>query len=208
MIDGGGLGPVQAEEFPPFDPVRGSQQAFRAVMDAMARPGTQRRAAFSGATPPGLPVSAAALIHALCDFETPIWLAPSLAADPAIGAWCTFHTGAPRVAELREAAFVVIDLQKDGLDLAACARGIADYPDRSATILALSPSLVSGARRRIAGPGIKGESVIAVEGLPDDFARQWAMNRAAFPLGVDLVFCCVASITALPRSTRLIGEGD
>jgi len=42
-----------------------------------------------------------------------------------------------------------------------------------------------------------------VEGLPDDFAAQWAANHTLYPCGVDLVLCAGERLCALPRSVRV-----
>jgi alpha-D-ribose 1-methylphosphonate 5-triphosphate synthase subunit PhnH len=187
------------------DPVQDGQQAFRAIMDAMARPGSVHEIGSNLKAPDGMNAAAASAILALCDYETMLWLAPSLRIQPDIGAYCSFHTGAPRTADPRQAAFAVLDLAMDGLDLGAFAQGTAEYPDRSTTVVVMVPALAGGATRTLAGPGIKGSAMLAVPGLPDDFERQWAANRAAFPLGVDLLFCAGTSVMALPRSTRIVG---
>ena len=78
------------------DPVRDAQRCFRAVLDAMARPG--RIAHVSGVTPPSpLDVATAAVALTLVDHETKLWL------DPAAGAareWLRFHCGAPLTDDL------------------------------------------------------------------------------------------------------------
>ena len=56
------------------DPATDAAHAFRAVMEAMARPGTLRE--ITGATPPApLSPAAGAAILTLCDTDTPLHLA-------------------------------------------------------------------------------------------------------------------------------------
>ena len=76
------------------DPVADAQSCFRAVLDAMARPGRIRTVPAGLAAPSPLCDAAAALLLTLVDHETPLWLDP--AAEPARG-WIGFHTGAPVV---------------------------------------------------------------------------------------------------------------
>ncbi|MCU0831341.1 MAG: phosphonate C-P lyase system protein PhnH [Rhizobiaceae bacterium] len=190
---------------PAMDLTRQSQQTFRAIMNALARPGIMQTVASVGA-PDGLDSAAAAAILALCDYETPLWLAQSFAGSPSIGSWVTFHTGAPRVADPRLAAFALVDLECDPLDLATFSQGNAEYPDRSTTVIAVAPSLEAGRQLRISGPGIKGAALLSVAGLPHDFTTQWAVNGQGFPLGVDMIFCCGDAVLGLPRSTRILGE--
>jgi alpha-D-ribose 1-methylphosphonate 5-triphosphate synthase subunit PhnH len=101
------------------------------------------------------------------------------------------------------AAFAVIDLVNDGLDLAAFAQGTPEYPDRSTTVIALSPSLTDGPALTFTGPGIATTATLQVAGLPAGFAQQWNANRATFPLGVDILFATSDAIVGLPRSARL-----
>src|SRR5215475_8524272 len=92
-----------APAFP--DPVRGSQAVFRCVMDAMARPGTIVVTGGLAQAPQPLGLAAAAVALTLIDYETPVWLDPTLAQSPEVAAWLRFHTGAPLTDDLRRAAF-------------------------------------------------------------------------------------------------------
>jgi alpha-D-ribose 1-methylphosphonate 5-triphosphate synthase subunit PhnH len=117
-----------------------------------------------------------------------------------------FHSGASLVADPAMAAFALIDLSSDMLDLAAFAQGTPEYPDRSTTIIAISPSLTTGLPLTLSGPGIANTSELRVANLPGDLVAQWHANRTAFPLGVDILFATADAIMGLPRSTRIIGE--
>ena len=175
------------------DPPVEAARAFRAALDAMARPGTVRR--IGGARPPGpLSPAAGALALALCDADAPVWLAPSLDVE-AVRAWLRFHTGAVLVAK-REAAFA-FGRWDELVPLGDFATGEPDYPDRSATLVVEVARL--GRDHRLTGPGIEGEAWL---GVPDPAARRAAMR---FPLGLDLFLTCGAELAALPRTTRVEG---
>ena len=73
------------------DPVLKSQACFRAVLDAMARPGALHVAGTGLAPPAPLVPSAAAVLLTLVDGETPLFAAPGFA--PARD-WIGFHCGA------------------------------------------------------------------------------------------------------------------
>lgn len=188
------------------NPVFDSQSAFRRTMEALSRPGQIRVLGdgLSAETP--LAPAAAAIILAMCDFETPLYLSPSIAATPGVAEFLRFHTDAPVVREPAHAAFALIDLRVDALDLSGFAQGTAEYPDRSTTVIALCDSVDAGAAMSLAGPGIAGMSELCITPLPESFAAQWAANRAAFPLGVDILFAAGDRIVALPRSTRHVGK--
>jgi alpha-D-ribose 1-methylphosphonate 5-triphosphate synthase subunit PhnH len=184
------------------DPTFESQAAFRRIMRAMSAPGTILACGEALAPPASLARAAAAALLTLADFETPLWIAPSF--PDAVGDYLAFHSGAPRAAAPDKAAFALVDLAADSLDLARFALGTAEYPDRSTTIVAQASALAADPRLRLSGPGIKGEAGLAVAPLPKDFVAQWAANRADFPLGVDLIFAADVRLAALPRSTAII----
>ncbi len=187
------------------DPVFEGQAAFRALMDAMVRPGLVVTAGAALAPPAGLMPAAAAAILAICDFETPLWLSPALQGGAA-GPYLRFHAGAPLVTDPASAAFAVLDGRHEAFRLTDFAQGDASYPDRSTTVLVQVASLTAGKQIVVAGPGIAGIAELRIEDLPDDFGAQWQANRAAFPLGVDLIFVSGNQLVALPRSARLVGE--
>ncbi|WP_299727035.1 phosphonate C-P lyase system protein PhnH [uncultured Tateyamaria sp.] len=174
------------------DPSLDAADAFRAVMQAMARPG--RMYEIGGAVPPApLSVAAGTVIMTLCDPDTGVHLAGACDV-PALRDWITFHTGAPLVDAAR-ATFVVGawgDVPLDALPI-----GTPDYPDRSATVIVEMETLVSvGATLR--GPGIRDSAQL---NLPEIAAFQ--RNAALFPLGLDFIFTSGAQIAALPRSTKV-----
>jgi alpha-D-ribose 1-methylphosphonate 5-triphosphate synthase subunit PhnH len=187
------------------EPVFDSQRAFRAAMEALANPGRIR---MIGQELTEAPVAgaAAAITLALCDYETPLFMAPSVAARPGAADYLRFHTDAMLVAEPAVAAFALVDLAHDTLDLSAFAQGTPEYPDRSTTVIAIVSSLAKGPSITLSGPGIATTAALRVAGLPGDFTEQWRANRAAFPLGVDIIFATSDAIVGLPRSARIVEE--
>jgi alpha-D-ribose 1-methylphosphonate 5-triphosphate synthase subunit PhnH len=183
------------------DPAVESQAAFRAILSAIASPGAIEACGEGLAPPSPLAPAAAAAILTLADFETPLWIAPSLTASGEAAAYLKFHTGAPLAASPGQAAFALVDLEWDSLDLMSFAQGAADYPDRSATVIAQARSRGMS----IAGPGVRGTVEIQFEPRPCDFCSQWEANRSRFPLGVDLILAHGTELAALPRSVRVTG---
>ena len=175
------------------DPPVMAARAFRAAMEAMARPGTIH--AIGGAEAPApLSAAAATLILTLCDGSTPLHLAPGH--DGAeIRDWVTFHTGAPLVA--RSEARFALGRWEALAPLSDYPVGTADFPDRSATLIVEGDGLVA-AGARLTGPGIREAAYLA---LPEIGAFQ--RNAARFPLGLDFFFTAGAQVAALPRSTRV-----
>jgi alpha-D-ribose 1-methylphosphonate 5-triphosphate synthase subunit PhnH len=184
------------------DPPRDTQGVFRVVMNAMARPGRilPLRVGFNCPVP--LSPAAAAILIALADYETPIWLDRALGSAEGVTEFLRFHTGARIVGEPEEAGFAVIAEAAAAPLLASFAQGTPDYPDRSATLIyQVEYPMAEG--WTLAGPGIAGEARFRAAPLTADFVSQRHANRA-FPLGVDVLFTASGAIAALPRSTRIL----
>jgi alpha-D-ribose 1-methylphosphonate 5-triphosphate synthase subunit PhnH len=50
---------------------------------------------------------------------------------------------------------------------------------------------------------LREDALLAVTGLPPDFAAIWQRNRSGFPLGVDLMLCAGTTLAALPRTVTV-----
>jgi alpha-D-ribose 1-methylphosphonate 5-triphosphate synthase subunit PhnH len=210
-------------------PVFDAQAVFKAVMDAMARPGTVVAIKALASPPEPLSASAAAVALTLCDHDTPLWLDSQLAESAAVYSWLGFHTGAPLVDVPGQAAFALAASPARLPPLANFAQGSQEYPDRSTTIIlqvnALSsdagaaphpyPLPASGERGSPAfarclvleGPGIQTTASLVVSPLPPSFIEQWQENRARFPRGIDLILAAPNAVACLPRSVRIELEG-
>ncbi|WP_240046754.1 phosphonate C-P lyase system protein PhnH [Paracraurococcus ruber] len=179
------------------DPVLDAQACFRAVLEAMARPGRVHRVAAPPEPPAPLAAAAAAVLLTLADADTPAWLDAGAGAE----AWLRFHAGCPLAASPAQAGFVLACGAPPRL--AALAQGTEEEPHRSATLILQVKALEPGAGWRLTGPGIEREHRLLVEGMPPDFPAQWAANRAGFPCGVDVILCAGDRLAALPRTTAL-----
>lgn len=175
------------------NPATEAARVFRAVLQAMARPG--QIATVTGALPPA-PCSpaAGAVLLALVDGDTPLHLAGRHDC-PALRDWIRFHTGAALVGP-SEAVFGLGDW--DMLSpLGQWPQGTAEYPDRSATLIVEMPDLAPRGAR-LSGPGIRDTAQLA---LPEIGA--FAKNAARFPLGLDFILTAGDRLAALPRTTRV-----
>lgn len=190
--------------------VPAAQQSFRAVLEAMSRPGriqTLPEAVLLGLEPPGLSPALTALLLTLLDAEVSLWLHPQLATQGA-PAYLRFHTGV-RWAERPEVAdFVVLP--------AAAARpgtwlqlnpGTDTRPESAGTLILDAQSLSGTGALALRGPGIEHEHQLGVAGLtPANAAPFWQARprpESNFPLGVDLLLCAGTQLAALPRTTHL-----
>lgn len=185
------------------DPVKGSQRAFRDLMNAMAHPALAH--AFSPKAHACGPLAreAAAIMLALVDQETPLWLDDTLAQSAPVRAFIAFHCGAPVVSDPKRAAFAFLSASTGLCPLDRFAQGEPDYPDRSTTVVAQTAAF-SPTGYSFAGPGIPGARQFAFAPAPSDFARDWLRNASAFPLGVDLFLSAPGVVAAMPRSLRIV----
>lgn len=168
-------------------------RAFRAALEAMARPGRiETVAGAQGPTP--LSCAASVLLLTLCDRETPLYLAPGHATK-ALRSWIAFHIGAPLV-PASEAMFAL-----GGWDalapLDSYRVGTPEYPDRAVTLIAEVDHLTATGAR-LTGPGIRDEARLS---LPD--VAPFQRNNLIFPLGWDCFFTYGNQLAALPRSTKV-----
>jgi alpha-D-ribose 1-methylphosphonate 5-triphosphate synthase subunit PhnH len=187
------------------EPVLAAQSTFRAVMDAMARPGTVRRLA-GVAGPAPLSPTAAAIALTLLDYETPFWLDAPLAATPEVARFIAFHTGARLTTDPADAAFAFVAAPAAMPRFAMFAQGSGEYPDRSTTVVLQVGRLAEGEGMTLRGPGIAGTRRLAASPLPADFFGQLAENRAQFPRGIDILLAANEAAAGLPRSLHVEGS--
>lgn len=170
-----------------------SARAFRALMNALARPGSIEEIR-GGTGPAPLSAAAATTLLTLCDTETPVYLAGAHDTD-AIRQWIAFHIGAP--IGTREQAMFALGTWKALTPITGFPIGTPEYPDRSTTLIVEMDAL-SNTGPALSGPGIQTTAQLS---LPETTAFQ--QNRMLFPMGVDCYFTAGSRIAALPRSTKV-----
>jgi alpha-D-ribose 1-methylphosphonate 5-triphosphate synthase subunit PhnH len=187
-----------ALEIPGFaDPVGGAQTTFRAVLDAMARPGHVYPAGALLHPPAPLDKATAAVALTLLDQETSLYLDATMqAAAP----WLTFHAGALIVDDITAADFV---LTARCPDLCKMRTGSDEAPEVSATLILQIGALGDGTAYSLSGPGLAETAKLRATGMPDGFVAAWQRNHALYPRGVDIVLCAGGVLAALPRSVKL-----
>ncbi len=186
------------------DPVFQSQQIFRSIMDAMARPGSLQKMKLDGLEPPSpLTAPLAGVVLTLCDFDTPLWLDATLSKSETVVSYLRFHTGAPIVELPQDAAFALISGKDALIPPGSFNTGTPEYPDRSTTLIIGVENLSNRAGVYLTGPGIKQQQSFGARPLPEFFWPEMISNHAQFPLGVDVIFASQDEIAALPRSTAI-----
>ena len=188
------------------NPVYDSQSVFHALMNAFAKPGTIADIAIDIAPPAPMNPAQGAVALCLADHDTPVLLSKSIKTG-LVAQWIAFHSGASLTELTHDARFAFFAMGDVVPDFADFAIGSQEYPDRSTTLVIEVSSLAGGPVLTVTGPGIKTEASLAPEGLPGDFLEQWALNRALFPRGIDVVLTAGNQMVCLPRTTR-IGKKD
>lgn len=184
------------------DPPSAAQRHFRRLLDAMSRPG--RIVALDGelpVPPRGLATGTFALLLALADFETPVWLDPGVGGDEVQRA-LRFHCGCPIVRDPAAAVFAVSDVTSV-LPVERFRAGSPEYPDRSTTLLVATDGFAGGPAARLTGPGVDGETILPVAAAPAGFWPALRSNHERFPQGVDMVLVAGDRVVGLPRSTEI-----
>lgn len=179
-----------------------SQQTFRAVLEALARP----------AVPMALPsqpldvlVPVIAPVLALADLSTGVCVLEN-AGDRWADAVATATSAPTWPAEMAKLVAAIRPVSDD--EVRGFARGSAQAPEEAA-LVALSVRDVLGGPRRwtLSGPGIRGTACIAPKGLPAGFVAARADAVAAYPAGIDILLVTDdGRVVGLPRTTTITEE--
>ncbi|MCS6803214.1 MAG: phosphonate C-P lyase system protein PhnH [Chloroflexota bacterium] len=186
---------------PRFDPVHDSQRTFRAVLGALASPGTIVPLPVRDEEAP-IEGWATAILRTLCDHETRV------AVELEAGSAELLRHLQQRVGVVR----VPVDQAEFFLSAASsCApewitrlpRGSLAYPDRGATAILLVDALGLGPLHlSLRGPGCCPGATLRVQGLPWALLAARAAAVASYPCGIDLLVVDAAGqLAAIPRST-------
>jgi alpha-D-ribose 1-methylphosphonate 5-triphosphate synthase subunit PhnH len=179
-----------------------SQQVFRAVLEALARPGMPM------ALPHGpLEVLAAAVVpvFALADLTTGVCVLEN-PGDPWADAVTTATSAPTWPAEMARLVASVRPVSED--EVRGFSRGCAAAPE-DAALVALGVRDVHGGPRRwtLSGPGVRGTATVAPQGLPAGFVAARAEAVDAYPAGIDILLVTDdGRVVGLPRTTAIIEE--
>ena len=181
------------------DPVFDAQRTFRAVLTALAEPGRPVRLSIDVPLLDVAPAAVAVLL-ALADIDTPVWLGPSL---DGLHAYLRFHTGASVVDRCGDAVYGLATDIAELPPLSSFRPGTAISPETSATLLVGVSDFTSGVAATLRGPGLAAPVSLAPAGFDTSRWRELMANHDCFPRGVDLLLCSGDEIVGVPRSTRI-----
>ncbi len=181
------------------DPVHNAQNTFRALLDALARPGIAQTT-LSLRSPNGLEPSCAAACLTLLDLETVVWLQPGLPDD--VRPWLVFHTGCRFTDSPQAANFAVIWNIATAPELTEFSWGTAEYPEASTSLLIQLSELSAGEVMTLQGPGILNKIEIELP-LGLRFWQQWQAMTTDYPLGLDCWCFANDKMLGLPRTAKL-----
>ena len=173
------------------DPVDDTRVTFRALLDAMSRPGTVE----------SVPARADhAVVSTLVDHEI------TVATDDdelrtALSEQGRLDAAAP------DAADIVHARDYTGFDVTACKRGSLVEPSNGATVVYAVDAVVPTTDTdmttvALTGPGVDGTTTLSVP-LPETELTAIADAQADYPRGVDAVFAAEETVAAVPRSVHM-----
>jgi alpha-D-ribose 1-methylphosphonate 5-triphosphate synthase subunit PhnH len=178
----------------------GSQQVFRVLLDALARPGTVQD--LPDLVDGDAPVAMLAPL-ALADLEV------SLAVlEPAGAAWTDAllaATGA-RPAPPEQADMVLALRPPRPDEVRALRRGTPDRPDLASRLVVACDRLGTDGPVvvELSGPGVDGTAQLGISGLPVEVVEALVGVNQRYPLGVDTYLVATdGRVAGLPRSTRV-----
>lgn len=184
-------------------PVFESQSTFRAILEAMSRPGSIVPLPVQGEGPRGWSGGMTSVVLTMCDMDTPVWLDGQAGTDDAFR-FLRFHCACPLLDAPDKASFAIVINHALMPSLDAFSLGSAEYPERSTTVLlATDIDDDSGETISINGPGVDGKGRLPLSWLPPKFMEKWRDNGCLFPRGVDLILVGKAHVVGLPRTLRM-----
>lgn len=182
------------------NPVHDAQMTFRAMLEALANPGSQCQINSLMEVPIGLNLACAAACLTLLDLETQVWLQPTI--EEEVKTWLLFHTGC-RFTSAEIANFAIINNCSSIPSLSAFNQGTDEEPE-TATTLFVQVELETGKTVELNGPGINGTRSLTVNGLSSVFWEELTNNIHNYPRGIDIFLFTTDTIVGLPRTTRVI----
>ena len=173
------------------DPVHGTREAYRALLDVMSRPGSIE----------SVPEPADyAVVATLVDHEVGFWtdderLRSDLASQGRLDAVD------------QSDAVVVHARDHENVAIEDCRRGSLVEPSDGATVVYRVDEVAEGTAAELTtveltGPGVDGTATLSIA-LPSPELETISEVQANYPCGVDAVFASADAVAAIPRSVTM-----
>jgi alpha-D-ribose 1-methylphosphonate 5-triphosphate synthase subunit PhnH len=179
------------------DPALGSQQTFRAILDAMGHPGQLITIRENPCAPDVFNSASAAACLTLLDYETPVWTDIDWR-SPAIS-WLQFVCGSSVVTEPCMANFAIITQPATMPPLDYFRIGRYEYPDKATTIVVQVDDIYPGTDKKYSNIFVNKTARLEIKGVTENFWYQWQQLSSRHPLGIDIFFTCDDVLTVLPK---------
>lgn len=175
-----------------LDPVHDTRDTFRALCDAMSRPGTVQRTPI---TPADHAVAATLIDHEVSTYTDDDHLREGLSSQG------RFDEAEPGEADIVHTHGV------PSWDVGELARGSLVEPSEGATAVYRVESLSTDSEGgltmiSLSGPGVPDTRTVSV-GLPAEELDAIAAAGSTYPRGVDVLFTAADQIVAIPRSVSM-----
>lgn len=183
------------------NPVHQAQRTFRALLDALSRPGVIYPIDVKIKTPPQINSAYGAACLTLLDLETQVWLQPGM--NEEVRNWLLFHTNCSFVVEPSMADFALIYDVAAMPELSCFKWGTPEVPENSTTLLIPVESWEQGQPVELIGAGILGKRQISPKLAYEHFWNCWIANQQTYPSGVDMFFFTQNAVMGLPRTVKV-----
>jgi alpha-D-ribose 1-methylphosphonate 5-triphosphate synthase subunit PhnH len=195
-----------------FDDVFDSQATFRALLDALSRPGKICRLPdrVYKSTPHGFCSPALSILKTLCDHRVSFSLVSGNRTSE-LSRYLEVNLATP-FEDVEKADYVIFDGTTFDEDFMRLKRGSPEFPENSATALLCVGRLAAGAmetdtpscRLCCAGPGVQDKSFLTVTGLDPRYSEARARTNNVSPLGIDIFFVDPGGrVAGIPRTTSV-----
>ncbi|MFP4009580.1 MAG: phosphonate C-P lyase system protein PhnH [Spirulinaceae cyanobacterium] len=180
------------------NPVYDAQQTFRALLNALAKPGKPQNITAQLQPPTELNSACAAACLTLFDLEIKVWLSPQF--GKTVKQWLLFHTGCRWTDDINKADFAIFPNLETCINLDRAHRGTAEEPETSTTVL-IQVLAFQGEAITLKGPGIL--DYLDLNFLTSSFWQKW-QSFQDYPLGIDGYFFTSGQVMGIPRTTEIM----
>jgi alpha-D-ribose 1-methylphosphonate 5-triphosphate synthase subunit PhnH len=178
------------------DPALGSQQTFRAILEAMDNPGRLVTIRENLYTPEVFNLASAATCLTLLDYETTVWT--DVDRNSPVINWLQFCCGGSVVTEPCMANFTIITKPATMPALDYFRIGQNEYPGNVTTMVVQVDDILPAKDDRYSSIFADKATQLELKGITDNFWRQWQQLSNLHPSGIDIFFTCDDVLMSFP----------